>query len=154
MIYFLNVYRNSSVAYCSQKSWLVNGTIKENIIFGNATITRRYKKVLSACALRTDLSSLPNKDQTEVGEAGCTISGGQKQRVCLARAIYSNACVLILDDPLAALDLPVGERVFEKGIKRLCLNQNRTVIMVTHQFQLLQVADQVFGIVCYLLVRK
>ncbi|KAK5278436.1 Transporter of the ATP-binding cassette (ABC), partial [Cryomyces antarcticus] len=91
-----------SVAYCAQQAWLVNGTIKENIIFASPWDTKRYKNVIVACSLQRDLEILDAGDETIVGEKGVTLSGGQKQRISLARALYCNARHVLLDDVLSA----------------------------------------------------
>merc|ERR1719148_439197 len=92
------------VAYSSQVAWIQNATVRDNILFGNTFDQRQYDSVLDACALRDDLKILTAGDQTEIGEKGINLSGGQKQRISLARAIYSNADVYVLDDPLSAVD--------------------------------------------------
>uniref|UniRef100_A0A8C8RE26 ATP binding cassette subfamily C member 1 n=1 Tax=Pelusios castaneus TaxID=367368 RepID=A0A8C8RE26_9SAUR len=118
------VQRKGSVAYVSQQAWIQNSILQENILFGSGLNRSYYERVLEACALLPDLEQLPNGDQTEIGERGVNISGGQKQRVSLARAVYSNADLYLLDDPLSAVDVHVGKHLFEKLIGpvglRLC----------------------------------
>jgi ABC-type multidrug transport system fused ATPase/permease subunit len=114
---------NGSVAYVPQQAWIQNATLKNNILFGNKLDETFYDKVISACALRTDLNILPAGDATEIGEKGINLSGGQKQRISLARAVYSKADIAILDDPLSAVDAHVGKHIFDsvigpKGILR------------------------------------
>ncbi|XP_063225209.1 ATP-binding cassette sub-family C member Sur isoform X2 [Bacillus rossius redtenbacheri] len=133
----------STVAYVAQKPWLLNGTLRDNILFGQKYRPRRYRRIISACALQPDIDILPGKDYTEIGEKGINLSGGQKQRIAIARAMYSEANVVILDDPLSALDYQVGQQVFEQGIKRFLLRQKRTVILVTHSLQLLPYAHKI-----------
>ncbi|XP_067013510.2 ATP-binding cassette sub-family C member Sur, partial [Anabrus simplex] len=135
--------KDVSVAYAAQKPWLLNATLRENILFGQPYRPRRYARVIAACALQPDIDILPGKDLTEIGEKGINLSGGQKQRIAIARAIYSQANIIILDDPLSALDYQVGLQVFEDGIKRLLLRRKRTVILVTHCLQLLSHAHQI-----------
>jgi ABC-type multidrug transport system fused ATPase/permease subunit len=120
-----------SVAYCAQQAWLVNDTIKENILFSSPFNEKRYKDVLVACALTRDLEIFELGDQTLVGEKGITLSGGQKQRISLARAIYSNSRHLILDDCLSAVDSHTGKWIFDKCILGP-LMYDRTCILVTH----------------------
>lgn len=93
-----------SVAYVAQQAWIQNATLKENILFGKPFDQKKYDRVIEACALRSDLDMLPGGDQTEIGEKGINLSGGQKQRVSLARAVYQDADVYFLDDPLSAVD--------------------------------------------------
>ncbi|KAG6845455.1 hypothetical protein H0H87_008815 [Tephrocybe sp. NHM501043] len=99
-----NLPRESGVAYAAQESWVQSATIRDNIVFGSQYDTSRYEKVLHQCRLEHDLNLLPAGDQTEVGERGLTLSGGQKARITLARAVYSQAGILLLDDILAALE--------------------------------------------------
>ena len=93
-----------TVAFCSQTPWLLNDTIRNNILFGSAFNAKRYKHVLAACCLLPDLKVMDVGDQTLVGEKGTVLSGGQKARISLARAVYSSAKVLLLDDVLSAVE--------------------------------------------------
>jgi len=93
-----------SAAYCAQAAWILNATVRENIVFGEAFDSARYAEVLRCCQLDADLAALPHGDATEIGERGITLSGGQKQRVAIARAAYSARQLCILDDVLSALD--------------------------------------------------
>jgi len=120
-----------SVAYCAQQAWLVNDTIKENIVFASPWDPQRYKNVLVACSLQRDLEILDAGDQTLVGEKGVTLSGGQKQRISLARALYSKARHVLLDDVLSAVDSHTAKWIFEKALMGP-LMYNRTCILVTH----------------------
>ncbi|XP_070559244.1 ATP-binding cassette sub-family C member 9-like isoform X2 [Ptychodera flava] len=131
------------VAYVPQKAWLQNATLRDNIIFGQAFDQKRYDAVIEACALQPDINILPAGDMTEIGERGINLSGGQKQRVSVARAIYSNIDIVILDDPLSALDVHVSSHLLENGIMDLLVRQGRTVMLVTHQLQSLQFAHKV-----------
>ncbi|XP_066268189.1 ATP-binding cassette sub-family C member 9-like isoform X2 [Branchiostoma lanceolatum] len=132
---------HNSVAYAAQKPWLLNASLKDNILFGSPMDRGRYLAVISACALQPDLDILPAGEETEIGEKGINLSGGQKQRVSVARALYSTADIVILDDPLSALDVHVGTQLFEEGIVGLLAAEGRTVILVTHKLQLLPQAD-------------
>lgn len=98
------VNRIGSVAYVPQQAWIQNATLKNNILFGRPFDKKRYDKVVEACALKADFDMLPAGDQTEIGEKGINLSGGQKQRVSLARAVYQDADIYFLDDPLSAVD--------------------------------------------------
>ncbi|KAF8058246.1 hypothetical protein FPV67DRAFT_1565726 [Lyophyllum atratum] len=126
-----NLPRDSGVAYAAQESWVQNETIKENIIFGAPFDEVRYKKVLHQCSLERDLTLFEAGDQTEVGEKGLTLSGGQKARITLARAVYSQAEILLLDDVLAALDVHTAKWIVQKCFAG-DLIQGRTVLLVTH----------------------
>ncbi|KZT29509.1 P-loop containing nucleoside triphosphate hydrolase protein [Neolentinus lepideus HHB14362 ss-1] len=127
--------RGRGVAYAAQEAWVQNETIRENILFGAPYDEERYKKVVYQCALTRDLTLFDAGDQTEVGEKGLTLSGGQKARITLARAVYSQAEILLLDDVLAALDVHTAKWIVDK-----CLNgdliRGRTVILVTHNVAL------------------
>uniref|UniRef100_A0A7S4A1R1 Uncharacterized protein n=1 Tax=Pelagomonas calceolata TaxID=35677 RepID=A0A7S4A1R1_9STRA len=133
-----------STAYCPQQAWCQNASLKENICFGDAgKDDARYGACIEACALGPDISSFPGGDGTEVGERGVTLSGGQQARVALARALYADADVYLLDDPLSAVDAHVGEHLFESAICGL-VARGKTVVLATHQVSLaLPRADQV-----------
>lgn len=120
-----------SVAYCAQQAWLVNDTIKANILFASPYDEKRYHDVLIACSLGRDLEIFEAGDETEVGEKGITLSGGQKQRISLARALYSNSAFILLDDCLSAVDSHTAKWIFEYCIMGP-LMQDRTCILVTH----------------------
>lgn len=124
-----------SVAYCAQQAWLANATIKENILFASPFNAKRYKDVIIACSLQRDLEILDNGDQTLVGEKGVTLSGGQKQRVSLARALYSRARYVLLDDVLSAVDSHTAKWIFDQALLGP-LMYNRTCILVTHNVAL------------------
>jgi ABC-type multidrug transport system fused ATPase/permease subunit len=123
--------RAGGVSYAAQESWVQNETIRHNILFGAPYDEERYNKVIYQCGLQRDLSLFDAGDKTEVGEKGLTLSGGQKARVTLARAVYSPAQILILDDVLAALDVHTARWVVDKCFKGdlIC---GRTVLLVTH----------------------
>ena len=99
-------------AYVSQTAWIQTGSIQENILFGSPMDSHRYQEVLRKCSLIKDLEMLPVGDQTEIGERGVTLSGGQKQRVQLARALYQDADVYLLDDPFSAVDAHTATSLF------------------------------------------
>ena len=125
----------NSVAYCAQVAWLTNDTIRNNILFGSPYADERYKAVLEACALDRDLKALGKGDLTRVGERGVSISGGQKQRITLARAVYSNAGHLLLDDCLSAVDSHPATWIFTKCLKGP-LVKGRTVVLATYNIAL------------------
>tara|TARA_R110002003_G_scaffold159_1_gene13727 strand:- start:916 stop:5493 length:4578 start_codon:yes stop_codon:yes gene_type:complete len=124
-----------SVAYCAQQAWLVNGTVKENIVFAGDWDQKRYDDVVVACSLKRDLEILDAGDETLVGEKGVTLSGGQKQRISLARALYSKARHVLLDDVLSAVDSHTAKWIFDYALKGQ-LMRNRTCILVTHNVSL------------------
>lgn len=124
-----------SVAYCTQQAWLVNGTVRENILFASDFDPKRYTEVLYACALKRDIEILDAGDETLVGEKGVTLSGGQKQRISLARALYSKARHVLLDDVLSAVDSPTAKWISDNALNGP-LMQNRTCILVTHNVSL------------------
>ncbi|KIJ49985.1 hypothetical protein M422DRAFT_246356 [Sphaerobolus stellatus SS14] len=127
---WFNLPRAGGVAYAAQESWVLNETIKNNIVFGATFDEERYKKVIHQCGLTRDLSLFDAGDATEVGEKGLTLSGGQKARVTLARAIYSSAEIIILDDVLSALDVHTSKWILEKCFLG-DLVKGRTLIMVS-----------------------
>ncbi|XP_024218283.1 ATP-binding cassette sub-family C member 5 isoform X2 [Halyomorpha halys] len=133
--------REGSCAYVSQQPWLVNATVRENILFGEKFIARKYYDVIQCCDLGVDIDSLPGGDHTEVGERGVNLSGGQKQRISLARALYSNRDIYLLDDPLSAVDSEVANHIFDKTILKAL--KSKTVIFVSHQVQFLNQCDEV-----------
>ncbi|KAF9062353.1 P-loop containing nucleoside triphosphate hydrolase protein [Rhodocollybia butyracea] len=120
-----------------EESWVLNETIKNNILFASEYDEARYKEVIYACALEQDLKLFEAGDETEIGEKGLSISGGQKARLTLARAIYSNAKILLLDDVLAALDIHTAKWIVEKCLVGT-LVKDRTVILVTHNVSLVE----------------
>ncbi|KAK5089910.1 Transporter of the ATP-binding cassette (ABC) [Lithohypha guttulata] len=124
-----------SVAYCAQQAWLVNATIRENILFASPFDARRYKAVIDACALKRDLEILDAGDQTLVGEKGITLSGGQKQRISLARALYSNSKHILLDDCLSAVDSHTAKHIFDEALMGKMMI-HRTCILVSHNVAL------------------
>ncbi|XP_044061552.1 multidrug resistance-associated protein 5 isoform X2 [Siniperca chuatsi] len=136
-----NVAAIGGFAYVSQQAWILNDSLKENILFGNECDQDKYNAVLEACCLLPDLAELPYGDMTEIGERGANLSGGQRQRVSLARALYSERPILLLDDPLSAVDTCVGSHVFHKAIRGVA--KGKTVLFVTHQLQYLSECDNV-----------
>ncbi|GAO49019.1 hypothetical protein SAICODRAFT_7613 [Saitoella complicata NRRL Y-17804] len=134
-----------TVGYCPQQAWIQNTTVKDNILFGQEFDQARYERVVSDCALVADLEMLPNGDLTEIGERGITVSGGQKQRINLARAAYFNADIVLLDDPLSAVDAHVGRHLLDHCICGIMADKTR--ILVTHQLHVLPRADRIFCVV-------
>lgn len=133
------------VAYVPQTAWLQNDTVRQNILFYSDFDQTRYDTVVAACGLLEDLKQLPDGDMTVVGERGTSLSGGQKQRVSLARAIYSQASTLLLDDVFAALDTHTTVWVYDQCFRKGLL-AGRTVILVTHLPTALEDARMVVNI--------
>lgn len=136
-----DVVLGASRAFCPQYAWIQNATVKENIIFGKDYNKRWYNEVVDACALRADLEMLPNGDATEIGERGITVSGGQKQRLNIARAIYFNADIVLMDDPLSAVDAHVGRHIMDNAICGLLKDKCR--VLATHQLHVLHRCDRI-----------
>jgi len=136
----------SPIAYCAQTPWLQSMTIRDNILFNSDFEPERYRKALQVCALIHDLASFEKGDLSPIGENGIGLSGGQKARVALARAIYSHASILLLDDPLSALDQQTSEYIVSQCFQGE-LVKGRTVILVTHRTDLCEpVADNIVNI--------
>ncbi|KAJ4413748.1 ATP-binding cassette transporter yor1 [Gnomoniopsis sp. IMI 355080] len=131
----------ASRAFCPQSAWIQNTTVKENILFGKDLDRSWYKQVIKACALQPDLDMLPSGDATEIGERGITISGGQKQRLNIARAIYFDADIILMDDPLSAVDAHVGRHIFDNAI--LGLLKDKCRVLATHQLWVLNRCDRI-----------
>ncbi|KAI0373552.1 P-loop containing nucleoside triphosphate hydrolase protein [Pilatotrama ljubarskyi] len=143
---FVSLPRSGGLAYAAQESWVLSDTIQNNILFGAVYDEERYAAVIKQCALERDLSLFEAGDQTEVGEKGITLSGGQKARITLARAVYSSAEILLLDDVLAALDAHTGQWIVDQCFKNglVC---GRTVLLVSHNVALVRpIADFVVAL--------
>ncbi|KAI9336822.1 P-loop containing nucleoside triphosphate hydrolase protein [Zopfochytrium polystomum] len=134
---------SGSVAYAAQQAWIVSGTIRENILFGKPWDAVKFQKIIQACALERDLDLLPAGDRTEIGERGINLSGGQRQRISLARALYSDADIYVLDDPLSAVDMHVDSHIFHSVIGPKGLLAERARVLVTHGLHHLSTADKV-----------
>jgi ABC-type transport system involved in cytochrome bd biosynthesis fused ATPase/permease subunit len=135
---------SGSVAYVPQEPWIQHATIRDNILFGQQMDENFYRTVIDACELREDLDALPNGDATEIGERGINLSGGQKQRIALARAIYRQADIYLLDDPLSAVDYQVGRRIFDQAIGPNGLLRGKARILVTHDIHAVEAATEVY----------
>ncbi|XP_023244548.1 multidrug resistance-associated protein 4-like [Centruroides sculpturatus] len=132
------------IAYASQEAWVFNATIRENILFGEEYQEDKYRKILHITALEKDISLFPKGDMTIVGEKGVIMSGGQKARINLARALYVDADIFLLDDPLSAVDVPVAKHIFEKCIMEYL--KDKICILVTHQIQFLNSACKILAL--------
>ncbi|GLC46288.1 hypothetical protein PLESTB_000995200 [Pleodorina starrii] len=135
------VQLGGKIAYVAQSAWIMNDTLQENVLMGQPLDPERYRTALRVAQLEADLAILPNGDLTEIGDRGVTLSGGQKQRVSIARAVYSDADVYLLDDPLSAVDSHVGRALFEQVIRGVL--RPKTVLLVTNALQYLPQADNV-----------
>lgn len=132
-----------SIAYVSQTPWLMNGTVKENILFGSKLDPEFYQSTIKACSLTADLDILPDGDNTEIGEKGVSLSGGQKARVSLARAVYARADLYLLDDPLSAVDEHVGRHIIKNVLSSSGLLASKTRILSTNSITVLSKADNI-----------
>jgi len=134
--------RRGSVAYLAQRPFISNSTLRENILFGLPYDEEKYNQTIFECALLPDLAVLPGGDATEIGERGINLSGGQKTRVALARAIYADADIYLLDDPLAAVDAHVGAHIFERCILKLRA-RGKCTLLVTNALHMLRKCSRV-----------
>lgn len=114
-------------------------SLRKNILFGEKFNKRRYVKTVDACQLEADLKLMPAGDRTEIGERGVTLSGGQKARLSLARAVYHKSDIMLMDDPISALDADVRKKVFQRVFQGILCNKTR--ILVTHSVDFLHLAD-------------
>ncbi|KAK5646883.1 hypothetical protein RI129_005347 [Pyrocoelia pectoralis] len=135
----LEVY--GDISYASQEPWVFNGTVRQNILFNKPYSEKRYESVINKCSLTRDLQLFTRADMTFVGERGVTLSGGQRARISLARAIYREADIYLLDDPLSAVDTHVARELFQECIRGFL--RGKTVILVTHQVQFLKDVDNI-----------
>lgn len=136
-----NINIQGKIAYASQEPWIFSANVKQNILFGQEMNQQRYDKVIKVCQLERDFTLFPFGDKTLIGEKGVNLSGGQRARINLARAVYAEADVYLLDDPLSAVDSQVGKGIFNECIDEFL--KGKTRILVTHQFQYLKNADQI-----------
>uniref|UniRef100_A0A8C2GRM6 Cystic fibrosis transmembrane conductance regulator n=1 Tax=Cyprinus carpio TaxID=7962 RepID=A0A8C2GRM6_CYPCA len=135
------IRHSGRISYSSQTAWIMPGTIRDNILFGLTYDEYRYKSVVKACQLEEDLAALPEKDKTPMAEGGLNLSGGQKARVALARAIYRDADVYLLDAPFTHLDIATEKEIFDKCLCKLMASKTR--ILVTNKIEHLKRADKI-----------
>ncbi|RYO99624.1 hypothetical protein DL764_006765 [Monosporascus ibericus] len=135
---------NGTVAYVAQQPWIMNATVKENIIFGHRYDSNFYEKAVAACALLDDFVQLPDGDETVVGERGISLSGGQKARVALARAVYARADIYLLDDCLSAVDSHVGRHIIDNVLGPKGLLSSKCRILATNAISVLSDADFIY----------
>lgn len=133
---------NGQISYVTQQPWILNATVKDNIIFGNKFEQQRYQDAIQYSSLNADLDILIHKDETEIGEKGVNLSGGQKARVSLARALYKDSDIYLLDDPLSAVDAHVGNFILKECF--LGYLKDKTRVLVTHKFESLKHADYIY----------
>nr|CAD7445770.1 unnamed protein product [Timema bartmani] len=132
---------NGKISYASQEPWLFAGSVRQNILFGQPYVRERYSQVVRVCALKRDFQLLPYGDRTIVGERGVSLSGGQRARINLARAVYMEADIYLLDDPLSAVDTHVGKHLFEDCISNFL--RDKACLLITHQLQYLKQVDHI-----------
>ncbi|KAJ7148941.1 multidrug resistance-associated ABC transporter [Mycena crocata] len=132
-----------TIAYVPQTAWIRNSTLRENVVFGQEEDEEKFRRIIRACNLERDLEVLPHGEETEIGEKGINLSGGQKARVSLARAAYSPSDIILLDDPLSAVDSFVGKAILDDCILHGPL-ADRTRILVTHALHVLDKADYIY----------
>ncbi|KAI0717423.1 multidrug resistance-associated ABC transporter [Cerioporus squamosus] len=134
---------SSIAAYVPQSAWIMNATLRQNIIFGEREDEAKFREIVKACCLEPDLEMLPNGEDTEIGEKGINLSGGQKARVSLARAAYSGADIVLMDDSLSAVDSHVGKRLLDGCLLHGPL-ANKTRVLVTHALHVLDKTDYIY----------
>ena len=132
---------NGSISYASQNPWILNGTVRDNIIFYNELDIERYKKVLEICQLISELSQLPGGEMTEISSNGQNISGGQKARISLARAIYKDADIYLFDDPISSVDPINSEKIFKNVL--LDYLKNKTRILIKHELRNIELFSKI-----------
>ncbi|XP_038050343.1 multidrug resistance-associated protein 5-like isoform X2 [Patiria miniata] len=132
---------DGTFAYASQQAWIMNASVRDNILFGEPFSQEKYDRAIFSCCLQKDLEIMSDGDKTEIGERGVNVSGGQKQRISLARAYYSDRDIYLLDDPLSAVDAHVGKHIFTHCIRDAL--RGKTVLFVSHQLQYLRDCDYV-----------
>ncbi|XP_018565536.1 probable multidrug resistance-associated protein lethal(2)03659 [Anoplophora glabripennis] len=130
------------ISYASQEPWLFGGSVRQNIVFGQDFDQKKYEEVVRVCALQRDFTLFPHGDRTLVGDRGVTLSGGQRARINLARAIYKEADIYLLDDPLSAVDTHVGKQLFDNCVCGYL--KDKCVILVTHQIQYLRNVNKIY----------
>ena len=132
---------NGTTSYCEQQAWIQNGKLRDNILFGSEFEKRKYVETIMACQLESDLAIMPSGDLSEIGEKGINLSGGQKARVALARAVYKRPDIILMDDPISALDATVRKAIFDEVFMGIL--QDSTRVLVTHAIDFVHLADQI-----------
>ncbi|XP_064487300.1 multidrug resistance-associated protein 1-like [Ornithodoros turicata] len=134
---------SGTIAYVPQRAWIIHGTIRSNITFMKPYERHRYRRITDKCCLQNDFDIMMDKDKTEIGEKGVNLSGGQKQRISLARAVYLDKDIYLLDDPLSAVDAQVSAAIFNKVIGPKGILQDKTRIFITNNIKLLAYVDKI-----------
>jgi ATP-binding cassette subfamily C (CFTR/MRP) protein 1/ATP-binding cassette subfamily C (CFTR/MRP) protein 3 len=134
---------SGTIGLAAQTPWIVNNTLRGNVIMGRDYDRARFDHAVATCALDSDITMLPAGIDTEIGEKGINLSGGQKARVALARAVYADPDIYMLDDPLSAVDAHVGKHLFEKAIKKEMNGKGKTVLFATNQLFVLDKVDRI-----------
>ncbi|XP_060548899.1 ATP-binding cassette sub-family C member 6 [Pantherophis guttatus] len=142
-----SVVMKGTIAFVPQIAWIQNASVEDNVIFGRKMERTWYNQVVKACALQPDIDGFPAGSQTEIGEKGINLSGGQKQRLSLARAVYTKASVYLLDDPLSAVDVPVGQHIFNQVLGPNGLLKEKTRVLVTNTIHILPKVDNIIMMV-------
>ncbi|CAG9825034.1 unnamed protein product [Phaedon cochleariae] len=137
-----SVHVAGTISYASQEPWLFGASVRQNILFGQEYDQEKYEEVVRVCALERDFTIFPNGDKTLVGERGVSLSGGQRARINLARTVYKEADIYLLDDPLSAVDTHVGEQLFHDCICGYL--SSKCVVLVTHQLQYLRNSPHIY----------
>ena len=135
---------NGTVAYADQNPWILNDTVRNNILFGETFNEKQYQSALRHSRLETDLSLFAEGDATMIGERGSTLSGGQRARISLARALYKNADIYLLDDVLSALDASVTALIFKETLAKHL--KGKTIILATHLLNYLSLVNKVYEV--------
>ncbi|XP_026541489.1 multidrug resistance-associated protein 1-like [Notechis scutatus] len=142
-----SVVIKGTTAFVPQTSWIQNASVEDNVVFGRKMERTWYNQVVKACALQPDIDGFPAGSRTEIGEKGINLSGGQRQRLSLARAVYMKASVYLLDDPLSAVDAPVGWHIFNHVLGPNGLLKEKTRILVTNTVHILPMVDNIIVMV-------
>ncbi|GMM34216.1 hypothetical protein DASC09_015410 [Saccharomycopsis crataegensis] len=132
------------VAYCPQQPWIMNSSIKKNILFGHKYDPEFFEKTIEACELKSDFEILPDGEETQVGEKGISLSGGQKARISLARAVYARADIYLLDDVLSAVDAHVSKNIIERVLCKTGILSSKTLVLSTNNIHVLEEADSIY----------
>jgi ATP-binding cassette, subfamily C (CFTR/MRP), member 1 len=130
--------------FVAQEAWILNASIRDNILFGTPFDSKRYNRAVDASCLAPDFKILPAGDLTPIGDRGINLSGGQRQRVSIARALYADKDVYLFDDPLSAVDVHVGQAIFENAMIKMLKAAGKTVVLITNQLQYLPKADTIY----------